>query len=119
MENNKLDFQSILSRIEAGFDGSINGLDEKINEAFNKTVKRVLASNKKGVLTIKLTFGTLNNNKVAIRAEIETKLPEPEADAKFFYHDLKGNLTENDPMQPQLFENVKPLKRVNQGEAQQ
>lgn len=116
MENEKLRFQDVLQRIEAGFDGSIDELDSKINEAFDKTVRRVLASNKKGVLTIRLTFGSLNNNKVAIKAEIETKLPEPEAEAKFFYHDLRGNLTEKDPMQPELFGNVKPLKRVTQGD---
>jgi hypothetical protein len=114
----KLGFSDLMTRIEASHEGHIDELGEIIDLALNKTIKRVISSQKKGVLTINLTFNTVGENRMAVDANVTTKLPEPKADSSFLYHDLKGNLTENDPMQPQLFENVKPLKRVNQGEQQ-
>ncbi|MBQ3643029.1 MAG: hypothetical protein II961_00395 [Candidatus Riflebacteria bacterium] len=113
---NKLDFSSILEMIEASYDGNIGELKDKIDEAFDKTVKRVVGSGKRGTLTVTLTFETINNNKIGVEATVSTKLPEPRADGKILYHDLRGNLVNDDPMQPKLFDNVKPLKRVNEGE---
>ena len=112
--DNRLDFSSILEMIEASYDGAIGELKEKIDEAFGKTVKRVVGSGKKGTLTVTLSFETVNNNKIGVEATVSTKLPEPRADGKILFHDLRGNLVNEDPMQPKLFNNVKPLKRVNE-----
>lgn len=116
MENEKLDFVKLLSKIEGSYKGSVDELNVLIDEAFDATVKRVLSTNKKGVLTVQLSFNTVGNDRMSIEANITTKLPEPKADSKCFYHDLRGNLLEKDPNQPELFGNVKPLKRVVGGE---
>ena len=116
MENEKLDFVKLLSKIEGSYKGSVDELNVLIDEAFDNTVKRVLSTHKKGVLTVTMSFNTVDSNRMAIEANVTTKLPEPKADSKCFYHDLRGNLTEKDPNQPELFGNVKPLKRVTQGE---
>lgn len=111
---NKLGFLDIMGKIEASYEGHIDELGAVIDTALDKTVKRVISAQKKGVLTISISFDTVNDTRIAVDANVSTKLPEPKADSKLLYHDLKGNLTDEDPMQPKLFDNVKPLKRVNQ-----
>lgn len=106
-----LNFRSILEQVEGSYKGSVDDLDELIDEAFSETVKRVLGTGKVGKLTVTLAFARVDETRIEVKGDVTTKLPEPKTDTKTIYHDSRGNLFVEDPRQQKL-PFPTPLKQV-------
>ena len=110
MENNRLDFQSILSKVLTSYEGNNDFTDVMLDSALEKTVRRVAQTKKKGVITLTLTVATYGNDQVAIDSKITTKLPENKHSLSRFYYDSKGNLSEEAPEEMEYAVNVRAIK---------
>ncbi len=110
-EQNNLDLENVMDQIEGSYEGSIDIFSELANKAFSEALKRVISTGKKGKLTLAFSLENIGDGRISITGDINSKLPEPSQKGKLFYHDLKGNLTTEDPRQPNL-PNLKPLSRV-------
>ena len=113
-ENAKLNFASTLSQVPGVYDGQVDVLENRVEEAFIKTVKRVLGTGKAGKITVSLAFSRVDDTRIEIKGEVKTALPEPKVGTREVYHDNRGNLSVEDPRQPKLpgANNVSPLRQV-------
>jgi hypothetical protein len=110
-------FHTALERIEGSYKGRRDIFEDVLSEAFIDAVKRVLSTGKQGKLTVKLSFSRIDEERLEIKGDLSTSLPEPASDGRTFYHDSRGNLFLEDPRQAKL-PNMTPLKRVKkEGEA--
>jgi hypothetical protein len=116
-ETEPLNFQSVLSRIEGSYKGSVDELDALVAEAFTETVKRTLSTGKVGKMTLTLGFSRVDETRIEIKGEVTTKLPEPRTDSSVLYHDERGDLFAEDPRQKKLPFASSPLRQINKGEA--
>lgn len=111
-QNQTLEFFNIMDQIEGSHNGSINRFTELANSAFSEAVRRVAQTGKKGKLV--LTFSIENvGERIEITGDINSKLPEPTQKGKLFYYNSRGELTNEDPKQPSLPTQLRPLARVS------
>lgn len=111
-ENPKLGFVEILGMTEGTYNGTVDDLRTLIDESFAETVKRVLSTGKAGKLTVTLGFNRVDDFRIEIKGDVSAKLPEPKTDGRRFYHDVKGNITADDPRQRKLpFPALKQIKK--------
>lgn len=118
MRKSPLAFTDMLPLIEGVYDGRRNLMNECIDDAFEKTVKRALATGKVAKLTVTLTFERYSDEQIEVSGQVDTKLPNPKPTKRNLYHDERGNLHKADPnfYQPDL-PNQQPLKKIAGGKA--
>jgi len=77
---------------------------EELSEALWDLISRVEETHKKGSLTLTLSIEPLKENKdmLAVTDEIKLKLPEFDRPGSIAYVDHDGNLSRNNPNQPEL-----------------
>lgn len=110
-EDAPLNFCSTLAQLEGVYKGTRNDLNLLADEALQETVKRVLSTGKAGKITVVLAFARKDDDRIEVKGDVKTNLPEPKADTKTFYHDNRGNLFVEDVKQPKL-PFPTPLKKV-------
>lgn len=106
-----LNFSTTLTQLEGVYKGSRNDLNVLADDALQETVKRVLSTGKVGKITVTLAFARKDDDRIEVKGDVKTNLPEPKADTKTFYHDNRGNLFVEDTRQAKL-PFPTPLKKV-------
>ena len=83
-------------------------LHAEMTEALAEAVCEAMKTQKKAVLTLKLTIAPSNDEvTVYVSDDIVPKHPLPDKGGSIMYPDESGNLMRNDPRQPEL-----PLQQV-------
>lgn len=106
-----LNFSSTLENLEGVYKGTRNDLNVLVDDALQETVKRVLSTGKVGKMTVVLAFSRKDDDRIEVKGDVKTSLPEPKSDTKTFYHDSRGNLFVEDIRQAKL-PFPTPLKKV-------
>jgi hypothetical protein len=90
--------------------GSLHG---ELTDRLAEVVAAVVEHEKQGTLTLKITVKPGEDaDYILVFDDVVAKAPEPAKSAALFYADKQGNLTRNNPRQPQL-----PLREVSGKEA--
>lgn len=99
-------FTDVLGQIRKG------AVTEELNKALLAVNEAVIATGKKGELTLKLEVKPMKGNRaqVTVAANISTKTPKEELPEGIFFLTNDGDLVRNDPDQQELF---KPVPTAN------
>jgi hypothetical protein len=79
------------------------GLHGELTDAFGELIQAVAETGKVGSLSLSIKV-TPNKDgaTVTVNDKIKLTIPEPEKGASMFFYDQHGNLTRNNPAQPEL-----------------
>lgn len=91
------------------------GLAADLGEKLAEVAIAVAETGKKGTLSLTLEISPNGQGQVKISDKLAAKPPSADTPEAFFYVDAKGNLTRNDPRQPQLPGTVDELETRRSG----
>ena len=92
----KRSFMQILNEVRFG------EAAEELTDKLQELVAAVDNTQKQGELTFKLVLKPGAGGTIEILDTIKTKIPEPKKGASLFFATVEGNLTMNNPRQPDL-----------------
>lgn len=89
-------FVDTFRQIESGI------LIDELADKQQEIIKAVQLTNKKGALTITLSYTPEGNGQVSIEADVKTKAPKMSRGRSIFFVTPDANLERNDPRQSEL-----------------
>lgn len=83
----------------------------EVSEALHELTSHVEDTRKGGELVVVFKVAPMKKNAdvLEVTADVRTKLPRNERKAAIFFADRSGNLTRNDPNQPELFQGIREV----------
>lgn len=71
-------------------------------EALQSLVKEVVATGKKGRITLTLDLEPMSDETIVVRDDVSVKIPKPSKHGSTFYPAEDGSLSREDPLQREL-----------------